>query len=143
MIDFLTVPRISAKITAETVAQAIIHGSGCVELEVIIPPQARLLYYLNVFSPGLADWATHLAPAGLVILEQEGCFYGFYLLPIPKASHPWLWNISLSYVPGPITPVLDEFTGLLLERFRRRHKVTPRRSEIHRCCSPPHILASH
>src|SRR3989304_5330637 len=46
-------------------------------------------------------------------------------LTIPKAIHPWLWNISLSYVPGPTTPVLDEFTRSLLEAFQRGgHKVT-------------------
>jgi NADP-dependent 3-hydroxy acid dehydrogenase YdfG len=56
LIDYLTVPAISAKITAEAVANSVVNGILQRRAEVIIPAQARLLYYINVFAPRLADW---------------------------------------------------------------------------------------
>jgi short-subunit dehydrogenase len=58
MIQNLEVPRISAKISPEKVAQAVIKGIERRKPEVILPPQAKLLYFLNVFFPSLADTAT-------------------------------------------------------------------------------------
>jgi 3-dehydrosphinganine reductase len=60
MIEDLEVPRISAKIPAEAVADAILKGIDRRQVEIFLPPQTRLLYYLNVFFPGLADRAAHL-----------------------------------------------------------------------------------
>jgi hypothetical protein len=57
MIDDLAVPWISAKIPAEAVARAILRAVERRQPEVYIPSRTRLLYYLNVLSPGLADWA--------------------------------------------------------------------------------------
>jgi NADP-dependent 3-hydroxy acid dehydrogenase YdfG len=56
MIDYLSVPDISAKIPAEAVAKGVINGIIHRRAEVILPAQARLLYYVNVFAPRLADW---------------------------------------------------------------------------------------
>jgi hypothetical protein len=36
---------------------------------------------------------------------------------IPKIPHAWLHTIRLAYVPGPSTPVLEEFGRQLLKRF--------------------------
>jgi NADP-dependent 3-hydroxy acid dehydrogenase YdfG len=57
MIATLDVPTISAKIPAEAVARATLNGILHRKAEVILPPQARLLHYLNVFAPRLADWS--------------------------------------------------------------------------------------
>ena len=35
-----------------------------------------------------------------------------------KTTHTWLRKIRLAYVPGPTTPLLDEFASGLLRRFR-------------------------
>jgi NAD(P)-dependent dehydrogenase (short-subunit alcohol dehydrogenase family) len=56
MIDYLDVPGISAKISAEAVARASVDAIIKRQAEVILPAQARLLYYVNVFAPRLADW---------------------------------------------------------------------------------------
>jgi len=56
MIEWLEVPAISAKISAEAAARATMKGIQRRKAEVILPPQARLLVYLNVFAPRLADW---------------------------------------------------------------------------------------
>ena len=60
MIQSLQVPWISAKISPEEVARAIIKAIERRKVEVILPPQAGLLYLLNVLSPGAADWATRV-----------------------------------------------------------------------------------
>jgi NADP-dependent 3-hydroxy acid dehydrogenase YdfG len=57
MIDDLVCPWVSAKIPADAVAKAILRAVQRRQPEVFIPSQTRLLYYLNVLSPGLADWA--------------------------------------------------------------------------------------
>jgi len=57
LIENLTVPWISAKIPAEAVARAIVRAIERGSREVFMPPQVIGLYYLNVFAPGLADWA--------------------------------------------------------------------------------------
>lgn len=46
---------ISAKISPEKVARAILDGIRKRKPIVITPPQARLLYYINVFAPSLSD----------------------------------------------------------------------------------------
>lgn len=63
MIARLRVPWISTKIPPQAVARAIVRAIHHQTPEVIIPFPARLLIYLNVFSPRLADWfvrITHL-----------------------------------------------------------------------------------
>jgi NADP-dependent 3-hydroxy acid dehydrogenase YdfG len=60
MIAHLNFPWISAKISPESVARGILNGIRKRKTIVILPPQARLLYYINVFSPGLSDWLTRL-----------------------------------------------------------------------------------
>lgn len=57
LIEDLKVPWISAKISAETVARAIVKGIERRQSEVILPFQAKPLYFLNAISPRLADWA--------------------------------------------------------------------------------------
>ncbi len=57
MIDHLDVPAISAKIPPEAVARSVVRALRTHPAEVILPPQAKLLNYLNVFSPRLGDWA--------------------------------------------------------------------------------------
>jgi hypothetical protein len=47
---------ISAKISPENVARGILAGIRKRKPIVILPPQARLLYYINVFAPSLSDW---------------------------------------------------------------------------------------
>jgi NADP-dependent 3-hydroxy acid dehydrogenase YdfG len=56
MINYLTVPRISAKIPPEAVAQAIVRAILQRKPEVIVPFHAGFLHYANVFSPRLGDW---------------------------------------------------------------------------------------
>ena len=56
MIDFLQVPSISAKIPPQAVARAIVNAILKRQPEVIVPFQARMLHYANVFSPSLGDW---------------------------------------------------------------------------------------
>lgn len=57
MIENLRVPWISAKISPEACADAILKGIRARKAEVILPPQTYLLYYLHVVSPSLADFA--------------------------------------------------------------------------------------
>jgi short-subunit dehydrogenase len=57
MIADLQFPWISAKIPAQAVAQGILRVIRRRQAEAIVPPRARLLHYLNVLSPRLADWA--------------------------------------------------------------------------------------
>jgi uncharacterized protein len=56
LIEDLDVPWISAKMPAEAVSKAILRGIRQRKAEVFLPPQVRLLYLLNVISPGAADW---------------------------------------------------------------------------------------
>lgn len=55
MIDDLKVPWISAKISSEKVAEAIVKSIDHYKPEVIVPFQAKLLYYVHVLSPRLSD----------------------------------------------------------------------------------------
>jgi NAD(P)-dependent dehydrogenase (short-subunit alcohol dehydrogenase family) len=57
MIQNLRVPWISTKISAETVTRAIVRSIERRKAEVILPPQTKLLHYLNFLSPRLGDWA--------------------------------------------------------------------------------------
>ncbi len=56
LIANLKVPWISAKISPEKVAKAIVKGIQRNKPEIIVPWQARLLLYAHVLSPRLADW---------------------------------------------------------------------------------------
>jgi short-subunit dehydrogenase len=56
MIDHLKFSWISAKIMPEKVALAILDAIRKQKPSVIIPSQAKLLYYINVFAPSLSDW---------------------------------------------------------------------------------------
>jgi short-subunit dehydrogenase len=63
MIEDLKVPWLSSKIPPEEVAEAILNAINKRKVEIIIPPHASLLHYINVFWPRLADWIvryTHL-----------------------------------------------------------------------------------
>jgi NADP-dependent 3-hydroxy acid dehydrogenase YdfG len=57
MIQTLKVPAISAKISTETVAKAILAGMRHNKAELIVPNYNRSLFYLQVLSPRLADYA--------------------------------------------------------------------------------------
>jgi len=57
MIADLRIPWISAKIPAEAVARGILRAIHRRQAEVILPFQAKMLYFLTVISPNLADWA--------------------------------------------------------------------------------------
>jgi len=56
MISNIDVPWISAKIPPEKVATAILKAIRGRKAEVILPHQAKLLAYVNTFSPRLGDW---------------------------------------------------------------------------------------
>jgi short-subunit dehydrogenase len=58
MIDNLKFSWVSPKISPESVARAILHGIRKQKPVVIVPPQAMLLYYINVFAPSLSDRLT-------------------------------------------------------------------------------------
>ncbi len=60
LIGHLKVHWISAKISAERCAKGILHGVQKNKAEIILPPQTYLLYYLQVFSPRLADFAVRV-----------------------------------------------------------------------------------
>ena len=60
MIGELQVPWISAKIPPEAVARAITKGIEHRQAEIYLPFGAKLLHYLNVFFPGLADRAARV-----------------------------------------------------------------------------------
>jgi short-subunit dehydrogenase len=55
MIEELKFAWISPKISPESVAAAILNGIRKRKPNVIIPPAAKLLYYINVFAPSLSD----------------------------------------------------------------------------------------
>lgn len=55
MIDHLQFSWVSPKISPEKVALAILDGIRKQKPIVIVPPQAKLLYYINVFAPSLSD----------------------------------------------------------------------------------------
>jgi NADP-dependent 3-hydroxy acid dehydrogenase YdfG len=55
MIEHLRFSWISPKISPESVARSILHAIHRRKPIVIVPPQANLLYYINVFAPRLSD----------------------------------------------------------------------------------------
>ena len=55
MIEHLNFSWVSPKISPESVARSIIHAIRRRTPIVIVPPQAKLLYYVNVFAPKLSD----------------------------------------------------------------------------------------
>ena len=55
MIEHLRFLPISPKVSPESVARAILDGIRKRKPIVIVPPQAKLLYYINVFAPRLSD----------------------------------------------------------------------------------------
>jgi uncharacterized protein len=62
MVENLNFPWISAKIPPEAVARAVIKAIEKRKAEVILPFQASLLHYINVFSPRLGDWFSRTIP---------------------------------------------------------------------------------
>lgn len=60
MIEDLKFAWISPKISPESVATAILNGIRKRKPIVIVPPQAKLLYYINVFAPTLSDRLSRL-----------------------------------------------------------------------------------
>lgn len=55
MIKHLKFSWVSSKISPESVARAMLSGIKRKKPIVIVPPQASLLYYINVFAPSLSD----------------------------------------------------------------------------------------
>lgn len=55
MIEHLQFSWVSPKISTESVARATLDGIRKRKPIVIVPPQAKLLYYINVFAPSLSD----------------------------------------------------------------------------------------
>jgi len=55
MIESLRFSWVSPKISPESVARSIVAALHTRKLIVIVPPQAKLLYYINVFAPRLSD----------------------------------------------------------------------------------------
>lgn len=60
LIETLEVPTVSAKIAAESVADAIVGAVCRPKPEVIIPIQGRALHLVNAVSPRLGDWIVRL-----------------------------------------------------------------------------------
>jgi short-subunit dehydrogenase len=60
MIEHLRFSWISAKVSSEKVALAILNAIRTRKPIVIIPPAAKLLYYINVFAPTLSDRLSRL-----------------------------------------------------------------------------------
>ena len=60
LIESLEVPRVSAKIPAEAVAQSIVAAIRQPKPEVIMPVQGRALHLVNALSPRLGDWLVRL-----------------------------------------------------------------------------------
>lgn len=60
MVEDLKFAWISPKILPESVAAAILNGIRKRKPIVIVPPQAKLLYYINVFAPTLSDRLSRL-----------------------------------------------------------------------------------
>jgi short-subunit dehydrogenase len=69
MIERLRVPWISAKISSEAVARALVRAVQTRPAEVILPWQAVPLHLVNVLSPRLADWFVRVL--GLAGQTQE------------------------------------------------------------------------
>lgn len=57
LIDHLEVPKVSAKISPELVADAVVRAIVRRSPEVVLPMQARLLLFVNRLSPYFGDWA--------------------------------------------------------------------------------------
>jgi short-subunit dehydrogenase len=57
LIDRLEVPRISAKVPPEAVANAVVSAIRRRTPEVVLPLHARLFLFANRLSPLLGDWA--------------------------------------------------------------------------------------
>ncbi len=55
MIEQLRFSWVSPKISPETVARSVVDAIRKRKAIVIVPPQAKLLYYINVFAPRLSD----------------------------------------------------------------------------------------
>jgi short-subunit dehydrogenase len=55
MIEHLRFSWVSPKISPENVAHSIVKAIRKRKPIVIVPPQAKLLYYINVFAPKLSD----------------------------------------------------------------------------------------
>ena len=60
MIEHLKFSWISPKLSPESVAKAILGGIRKRKPIVIVPPAAKLLYYVNVFAPNLSDRLSRL-----------------------------------------------------------------------------------
>ncbi len=60
MIANLRVPRVQPPLSSDSVARSIVRAIVKRQSEVIIPPGALALIYVNTFSPRLADWAVRL-----------------------------------------------------------------------------------
>ncbi|MCD6519355.1 MAG: SDR family NAD(P)-dependent oxidoreductase [Anaerolineae bacterium] len=60
LIDTLEVPRISAKIPPEKVAQSIVRAIRRGKAEVIVPAFIRSLDWLRILCPRLSDWVVRL-----------------------------------------------------------------------------------
>ena len=60
MIEHLKFSWISPKLSPESVAKAILGGIRKRKPIVIVPPAAKLLYYINVFAPNLSDRLSRL-----------------------------------------------------------------------------------
>ncbi len=71
MIADLRVPWISAKIPPEAVARAIVQAIRRRRSEVIVPFQARLLYWAQCVAPKLADWAVRTFGLSGEEVEQD------------------------------------------------------------------------
>lgn len=72
MIQHLKVHWISAKISAKACAEGILNGVRKNKPEIILPPQTYLLYYLQVVSPRLADYATRVFKLEGSEITKEG-----------------------------------------------------------------------
>jgi short-subunit dehydrogenase len=60
MLANLRVPAISAKISPQAVARAILSGIERHQIEIILPYQAHLLNLLHFLAPSLSDWASRV-----------------------------------------------------------------------------------
>jgi hypothetical protein len=46
---------------------------------------------------------------------------------LARQAHDWLRQIEVTFVPGPMNPVLEQFSANLMERFEKRgHRVQPK-----------------
>jgi short-subunit dehydrogenase len=60
MLNNLRVPAISAKISPQAVARAIVSGIERHQIEIILPFQAHFLNLLHFLAPSLSDWASRV-----------------------------------------------------------------------------------